>query len=1122
MNLNLEWLLSPTFSSLEFSLSLSSIILSLVYILLTLWALWRYRSDFKRLSRRKWTAFAVAVVFLVPAHALLVLQRSVSMLAAPATILFSAPPVPLLGTLLVAAIAAWLGPALGLVASLVAGLSWTLFYQIAFNDIFIFLAWGLTIGVLLHQPFKGTLFGALRLPIIALPLASLMPVVLLVINWLVEALPRGGLVAVDYALALIRYELPLWLVAGILHGLIIQALFLIPHLRPKQRSDVVAAYSRSLRIRFMIVIIPLILLSIVLSVLAVTSRAVRLAREQSLAEMRRSAANASASIQHFYYTGLNLLGTFAEDPALLDLDPARRTRALEVDGQVVAFFQELLLTDAAGQVITAVPAGEVGDELTAEEEIAVAQALDMEFSQLTHLTSLPSGAYGLTVVQPVVTDELSLPQGVLLGRVELDVNPEMRRAFDSLQYAKEQGVGEALGGEQVRGQSPEQAVEAGYGFIVDDRNLIVAHPEEEFILRPWEVTPNAPHYPVKGDVDTSQAYEDIAPEGERVLIYVREVIGTPYTVVIQLPFTTVLETATAISGPLLWVQLSFGLLLLFAIPFLSTQITKPLNTLAEAANQISRGNLDIPVNIHGEDEVAQLGNSFEQMRLRLKARLNDLSLLLGISQTVSATLDLEQGVLPILEGALEETGAVAAHFVMLSAERPQRVFAVGQDASDFTELDQAFAAVLARRKDPLVIQDLLQSQGPAPTAPGLRSVAVFPVRTQNRIVAVLWVGADLPDAFDEARVNFLSTLASQAAVLVDNARLFQAAEGGRRRLAAILASTTDAILVTDHNGRLLLINPAAQRVLGLNEAAYGALVQDLDIPEPLAEALGRSEIDPHVSSTVEISLPDGRIFYASVAPIMAGEGLSIGHVAVMRDVTHFKELDEMKSEFVATVSHDLRAPLTFIRGYTTMLMMVGELNDKQHEYLERILEGIDQMSALIGDLLNLRRIEAGVGVRQEPCRLGLILVEAVDTMRARATAKGIALRLEPAEGAPTVIGDRTLLRQAVSNLVDNAVKYTPSGGQVSVGLDIGDQETIIRISDTGIGVSPEDQIRLFEKFYRIKRRETSEVSGTGLGLALVKSIVDRHGGRVWMESELNRGSTFYIALPLSDTDSTDH
>jgi signal transduction histidine kinase/HAMP domain-containing protein len=618
-------------------------------------------------------------------------------------------------------------------------------------------------------------------------------------------------------------------------------------------------------------------------------------------------------------------------------------------------------------------------------------------------------------------------------------------------------------------------------------------------------------------------------------------------VVLELPYTAVLETAAKTAGPLLFVQVGFGLLLGFAIPIFAARMTRPLNSLALAAHRIARGNLTGEVHIEGDDEVAQLGDAFERMRVRLRARLNDLSLLLSIAQEVSATLNLERGILPILEGARTEVSAAIARFVILRDDgRPRRVFSVGDAEGDLARLDQALCAALVRRKEPLTIPNLDQTQRAVP-AVAFKSVAAFPVRSQERTVGVLWVGMMTRQAPDEARSNFLSTLASQAAVLMENARLFQTAEGGRQRLAAILASTRDAILVVDSEGRLLLTNPAAQRLLSFDRAAIGRPVEEIGLPEPLVQALAApspaadyvrspddvrtpvdvgipvdaarndgGEIEEPSAPPVEVPMADGRTFYASIAPIRARDGVTDGVVVVMRDVTHFKEVDEMKSEFVATVSHDLKAPLTFMRGYTTMLPMVGPLNERQQSYVERILEGIGQMSTLIGDLLDLRRVEAGVGIDQDPCRLGLVLVEAVEAMRARATAKEINLSLEPSEGAPTIVGDRTLLRQAVSNLVDNAIKYTPENGSVNVGLDTSPTSAIIRISDTGIGIAPEEQPRLFEKFHRIQRREMPNVKGTGLGLALVKSIVDRHGGRVWVESALNKGSTFYVELPIPD------
>ncbi len=1083
--------------SLIYPQNLASLLLLLVYFLFALGALYVWREDFQRLRLRGWIVCIVILLCILPANALLVVRRSIEgqVVASSVQILRSSPSLSLAAMSLLVGASVWLGIAPAVLVGLWMGLSQAWFSSLSLNDAFAFAAWAGLLGWFIHQPYEGPVFRWLRSPLVAVITATSAPLLLLSSNRLMDALPSRGLVAMEYATAPLRSAGFLWLGTTLLLGVALWLIFhLAPKSRPEQRADQISFLQRSLRVRFMVVILPLLLIGTLLSIVAVTRQAINVAREQALGEMARSASNAADGIGNFYYTGSNLLKEFASRPELWESDS--QAEVLRMDLQVVPFFQELLLVDADGEIVAFAPDSLVDVTLTNEEAAQLERALSFNMSLSTTLTELSSGDRRMTFIQPVIESGREVPTAALLGRVQLSVNPNMRRALEALQLTR--GV--------------------GTGFIVNDRNQIIAHPNPDALLRPWIPTTDALR---SYSVESGRAYEDVGPEGERILVYVQKVVGG-ITVVMQLPFSAVLQVATRISNPLLYVQLLTGAGLALVVPVLATRITQPLHTLAKAANQISQGNLEIPVHISGADEVAQLGGAFEQMRQRLRDRLNDLSLLLRISQAVSATLDLEEGLPIILKGILEETQAATARFVLLGSRTyPRQVFSAGLSHAVFPGLDRALASALYRRREPLISQNL-QQQDITPLLEGpLQSVAAFPVRTHDRTVAVLWVGSERAEAFDEARLNFLTTLVSQAAVLVENARLFQAAEGGRQRLSAILSSTTDAILVTDQEQNLLLVNPAAQRIFHLDELAYGRPLLQLELPDALKEALSEPFPEQQTPLTVEVPRSDGRIFLASVARVQATQSTdTLGRVAVMRDITYFKELDEMKSEFVATVSHDLRAPLTFIRGYATMLMMVGELNDKQHDYLDRILQGIEQMSALIDDLLNLRRIEAGVGIEQEPCRLGVVLVKAVDTMRARATAKGITLRLEPTEGSPTVVGDQTLLRQAIGNLVDNAIKYTPAGGQVSVGMEIKpvENEVVLHVTDTGIGIAQEDQLRLFEKFYRIKRRETGNIPGTGLGLALVKSIVGRHEGRVWVESKLNQGTTFYVALPLKIDD----
>jgi signal transduction histidine kinase len=253
---------------------------------------------------------------------------------------------------------------------------------------------------------------------------------------------------------------------------------------------------------------------------------------------------------------------------------------------------------------------------------------------------------------------------------------------------------------------------------------------------------------------------------------------------------------------------------------------------------------------------------------------------------------------------------------------------------------------------------------------------------------------------------------------------------------------------------------------------------------------------------------------------MTADDRTVGRVCILRDVTQLKEIDTLKSDFVSTVSHDLRSPLTLMRGYATMLEMAGELNEQQQNYSRMIVQGVDNMARLVNNLLDLGRIDFGVGLQVEAIPVLDILERVTSSLQLQAKQKQISMGVEIPRDLPHSIEvDPTLLQQAVYNLVENALKYTPEGGVVTIRLQTPSNALVFAVQDSGIGIPESDLPRLFEKFYRGTNREALTKRGTGLGLAIVKSIAERHGGKVWVESELGKGSTFYLQIPLTQSKS---
>ncbi len=356
-----------------------------------------------------------------------------------------------------------------------------------------------------------------------------------------------------------------------------------------------------------------------------------------------------------------------------------------------------------------------------------------------------------------------------------------------------------------------------------------------------------------------------------------------------------------------------------------------------------------------------------------------------------------------------------------------------------------------------------------------------------------------------------------------------------QRMESVLNATNDGIALLNREGRFALVNRRFCEMLGTRpdallhrslEEAQPLLIERLAHPERLISrmaALTPADLrDPvGVSEEVmEMTAPERRSVQVYTAPVQdAGDHSVIGRIVALRDITRERELDKMKTDFISVVSHELRTPLTSIKGYTDLLLSgaAGETSELQGEFLGIVQSSTTRLSNLINDILDISRIESGrIAIKHEPIDYRQIVSDTLRLMRAAADEKGIAMDASLPETMPLVRGDTDKVTQVLTNLVSNAIKYTPPGGWIKVMLDVtGSASVTTCVMDSGIGIAPDDQKKLFQKFFRADNTSTREAGGTGLGLVIAKTIVELLGGAIWVESESGSGTRFYFTLPLS-------
>jgi two-component system phosphate regulon sensor histidine kinase PhoR len=437
----------------------------------------------------------------------------------------------------------------------------------------------------------------------------------------------------------------------------------------------------------------------------------------------------------------------------------------------------------------------------------------------------------------------------------------------------------------------------------------------------------------------------------------------------------------------------------------------------------------------------------------------------------------------------------------------------------------------------------------------VRDCLNIPLTVENRIIGILSLFDEHAGTFDTDLLKLTTMIADYAAVAMENVRLreremalWRQTESGRQRLELILSSMAEGLLITDAKGKITLLNRSAQRLL---EQAQLDLTQEIPLHavahaqhnywlHQLSEIIDQALSGQTVMSQELIAGESGETvpltLSISAAPLYdtnSTDILPVGVVAVLNDITASKQIEKLKDEFVSVVSHELRTPLTTIKGYTQHLIrrLERRLRQASQQQLPReivstselpenydlrnlhiVQSQAEHLERLVNDLLDLSRVQWGnLHLHVEKFNLVDVLAETIQSSQASAEQHTIFLDLQVQDSQ--IVADKARVEQVIGNVLDNAVKYSPQGGQISVRLGELEGDYLISIIDQGIGINPEYLDHIFERFYRVRNTASRQFSGIGLGLYVTRAIIEQHGGRIWVTNNQGLGCTFSFTLP---------
>lgn len=554
--------------------------------------------------------------------------------------------------------------------------------------------------------------------------------------------------------------------------------------------------------------------------------------------------------------------------------------------------------------------------------------------------------------------------------------------------------------------------------------------------------------------------------------------------------------------------------------------TEHIPVIILSAARISPADVQHGLNLGADDYITKPFDRLELLaRIRTKLRVKsaedrirrrnrELSVLPEIGRELSARLDLDEISSLVLKRSVEALGAISGHIFILNLNNPyHREYHITRADPVASQkpipLHNGLIEEMKLTRESILIEDTENDpRWPSASPESGQSVLIVPIIGRFDLVGLILLVHERKFYFNADHLILTQAIASQAGIALENCRLYNELSKEEERISALLNSAADGILMFGADGCLSILNPTAKNLFPGEDAKPGLPLPRNQNYETLIASIEQSfdHPGPHVT---EIAWHDGRVFSAHFTPLEDG-----GCVLLLHDVSHFKALERVKDEFIATASHDLKNPLTTIRGYSELLLQRNWMDETQTDFVRRIQHASGHMAELVDNMLDLAKMDLIAEVDFHPVELFPILAQVADEFRLQAASKNQALAFDVVEGRGTIWGDSLKLRQAFANLVGNAVKYTPAKGSIRISMALQERAIQVSVCDTGYGIPPSEVPHIFDRFYRVRNHGLDEIEGTGLGLAIVKSVIDAHGGQVSVESEPGKGTCFTCTLPL--------